>query len=233
MEIPGTGGKSRFSRSAWGLEIWELINSAFCLLYEPELQVRFNVYIYDQTGYCRTSRLSRNEVLKILIIFTNLMLMFLQNQKLTVFAARFFKYGCRSSHLKVLGDSIQEIFSETLGIGKWNNVEQLAWKWFWSRVNSSLTLACDARERNFAEIVSTGWSSIRARNSDQAFGDAFYAEMQKHASELLFLFVRPKTLQYSTFVALMETVVTYVEDPEEFYYQESQVKKFCSLQVKY
>lgn len=37
---PGGGGrKTKFSRLAWGLEIWELLQCSVELLYEPELQV--------------------------------------------------------------------------------------------------------------------------------------------------------------------------------------------------
>ncbi len=42
LDIPGlakTGGKTRFSRTAWGLEIWEMLVMSISLLYEPELQV--------------------------------------------------------------------------------------------------------------------------------------------------------------------------------------------------
>ena len=36
----GGGKKTKFSRLAWGLEIWDLICIAVELMYEPELQVR-------------------------------------------------------------------------------------------------------------------------------------------------------------------------------------------------
>ena len=35
-----TGKKTKFSRLAWGLEMYELLSVAIDLLYEPELQVR-------------------------------------------------------------------------------------------------------------------------------------------------------------------------------------------------
>ena len=52
LDIPGyskAGSKTRFSRTAWGLEIWELLNMSMSLLYEPELQVQnqINVNLYD------------------------------------------------------------------------------------------------------------------------------------------------------------------------------------------
>jgi hypothetical protein len=37
--IGGGGKKTKFSRLAWGLEIWDLICIAVDLMYEPELQV--------------------------------------------------------------------------------------------------------------------------------------------------------------------------------------------------
>ena len=37
--IGGGGKKTKFSRLAWGLELWDLICIAVELMYEPELQV--------------------------------------------------------------------------------------------------------------------------------------------------------------------------------------------------
>ena len=44
MELAGAGGggaglRKKFSRLAWGLEIWDLICVSAVLMYEPELQV--------------------------------------------------------------------------------------------------------------------------------------------------------------------------------------------------
>jgi hypothetical protein len=33
--------KTKFSRLAWGLEIWDLLRCCIELMYEPELQVKF------------------------------------------------------------------------------------------------------------------------------------------------------------------------------------------------
>ena len=146
----------------------------------------------------------------------------MQSQKLTVFASRFFDYGFRSSHLKMMGEALQGVLGEAMvlhGLAPWGQIETSAWNWFWGRVEAAMFITTDAREKEFAELVCTGWASIQAAYTDEAFGDAFYAEMQRCAPDLLCLFVRPKALQYSTFVQLMETIVQFVHDPEEFYNQ--------------
>jgi len=48
LDIPGhskAGSKTRFSRTTWGLEIWELLNMSMSLLYEPELQVLYQINV--------------------------------------------------------------------------------------------------------------------------------------------------------------------------------------------
>ena len=145
-----------------------------------------------------------------------------QNQKLTVFAYRFFNYGCRASHLKILGDSIQGVFGESLalhGVSSWGRNESDAWKWLWDRVDSSLRLAFNAREREFADIVGAGWTTVRAENTDDVFGDVFFSEMQRRAPDLVCLFIRPKSLQHSTFISLVETMIQFLAEPEIFYNQ--------------
>jgi hypothetical protein len=48
----GPGGKKKFSRLAWGLEIWDLICISVVLMYEPELQVgRRVIYVYIHMIY--------------------------------------------------------------------------------------------------------------------------------------------------------------------------------------
>ena len=40
FDIPGMKGtgRTRFSKTAWGLELWDLLVAAISLIYEPELQ---------------------------------------------------------------------------------------------------------------------------------------------------------------------------------------------------
>jgi hypothetical protein len=40
MVGPSSAKKTKFSRLAWGLEIWDLMRCSIELMYEPELQVR-------------------------------------------------------------------------------------------------------------------------------------------------------------------------------------------------
>lgn len=145
-----------------------------------------------------------------------------QNQKLTVFASRFFDYGCRASHLKLIGEALQGVLGEVMmlsGQAAWGLEETAAWAWFWGRCESSMRVTMEAHERDYADTVTQSWSDILKEHSNEAFGTVFYSEMQSTAPELLGLFVRPKALQYSTFIRLIETLVCFAQDPEEFYHQ--------------
>lgn len=55
-------------------------------------------------------------------------------------------------------------------------------------------------QQGVSERVNADWKAIRAANTDAEFGDVFYAEIKAAAPDFLQLFVRPKALQYSTFV---------------------------------
>jgi hypothetical protein len=148
----------------------------------------------------------------------------MQNQKLTVFASRFFDYGCRTSHLKLIGEALQGVLGEVLilsGQAAWGPQETAAWAWFWGRCESSMSVTIGAHEKDYADTVSQSWSDILETNTNESFGNMFYAEMQNTAPELLSLFVRPKSMQYSTFIQLMETLVCFAQDPEVFYLQVS------------
>jgi hypothetical protein len=80
-----------------------------------------------------------------------------------------------------------------------------------------MRVTMDAHENDYADTVLDSWAMIQERYIDEAFGNIFYAEMQRTAPDLLTLFVRPKALQYLTFVKLMETLVQFAQDPEVFY----------------
>jgi hypothetical protein len=104
------------------------------------------------------------------------------------------------------------------GLAPWGAPEAAAWGWFWGRLESGMRVAMDAHENDYADTVRDSWAMIQERHTNEAFGNVFYAEMQRTAPDLLTLFVRPKALQYSTFVQLMETLVQFAQDPEEFYH---------------
>jgi hypothetical protein len=96
-----------------------------------------------------------------------------------------------------------------------------------------MRVTMDAHEHDYADTVRDSWVTIQERHTDEAFGNIFYAEMQRTAPDLLTLFVRPKALQYSTFVQLMETLVQFAQDPEEFYHMvgASAIGIFCCTPI--
>ena len=85
----------------------------------------------------------------------------------------------------------------------WGHAENAAWTWFWGRVEAAMRVSMEACEKDFARVICSSWAAIQAAHSNEAFGDAFYAEMQCSAPIQLCLFVRPKALQHSTFVQIM------------------------------
>ena len=124
----------------------------------------------------------------------------------------------------MIGDAYKGVIGEVLilhGHAAWGKQEAAAWEWFWGRLENALSRTMDAHECNFADLVSSSWAEMQASHSSEVFGNEFYAEMQRTAPELVALFVRPKTLQHSTFIRLMETLVEFVQDPETFYHQAS------------
>ena len=146
-----------------------------------------------------------------------------------MFASRFFDYGCRTAHLRLIGDALQGVLGEALALNgqtAWGAQESAAWAWFWGRVENAMRVTVDAHERDYADTVHASWCEIHRGRTNEEFGNTFYAEMQREAPELLVLFVRPKSLQYSTFFRLMETLVQFAQDPEDFY-QQAQPDPVC------
>ena len=81
-----------------------------------------------------------------------------------------------------------------------------------------------------SERIHADWKAIRAEYTDAAFGDIFYAEIKAAAPDFLQLFVRPKALQYSTFVDQMDTLVGFADEAEAFY---EQMKPMAIRHMKY
>jgi hypothetical protein len=70
-----------------------------------------------------------------------------------------------------------------------------------------------------AEMVRNNWKGIRASHTDEEFGNIFYAQINEVSPHVLSLFVRPKRLQYNTFVEFMQMLVDFASGPEAFYDQ--------------
>eukprot|EP00291_Cryptomonas_curvata_P022400 CAMPEP_0172170956 /NCGR_PEP_ID=MMETSP1050-20130122/11618_1 /TAXON_ID=233186 /ORGANISM="Cryptomonas curvata, Strain CCAP979/52" /LENGTH=924 /DNA_ID=CAMNT_0012842321 /DNA_START=324 /DNA_END=3094 /DNA_ORIENTATION=+ len=157
----------------------------------------------------------------------------LQKQRLTVIAARFFGYGCKSSHLKTIGMGLQGVLGEMLVVHcktPWGPAESAAWDWFWGDVEAAMSLTIEAYERGVSEKVHADWEAIRVKHKDAEFGDIFYAEIKSIAPDFLQLFVRPKALQYSTFIDQMDMLVGFAAGPEAFY---EQIKPLAIRHMKY
>ena len=156
-----------------------------------------------------------------------------QKQRLTVFAARFFGYGCKVSHLKTLGMALQGVIGEILIVHTktpWSSAESSAWDWFWGYIEASIRWTIEAYEQGAIGRVRSDWKAIRTAHTDEEFGDIFYSELKDLAPEFLSLFVRPRKLQYSTFVDVVETLVGFAVSPEDFY---EQVKPLAIRHIKY
>jgi hypothetical protein len=70
-----------------------------------------------------------------------------------------------------------------------------------------------------ADTVSANWKSILTSHTEEEFGDIFYAQINEVVPDFLALFVRPKRLQYNTFVDIMQMLVDFASGPEAFYDQ--------------
>jgi len=157
----------------------------------------------------------------------------LQKQRLTVVGNRFFSHGCRTSHLKTIGQAMQGVFGEILIVHTktpWSPAETSAWDWFWGHVEAALRWPLEACEHNLATRVEADWRHIRETLSDEEFGEIFYAQMQDQAPDMLRLFVRPRKLQYSTFVSIVDLLVRFAGNPEIFY---DQIKPLAILHMKH
>ena len=112
----------------------------------------------------------------------------------------------------------------------WSAAESAAWDWFWGDIEKSMRLTVDAYEAGVSEIVRRDWKAIQASHTDEEFGTIFFSEIKAVAPDFLRLFVRPKRLQYSTFIDQMDMFVGFSSAPEEFY---DQIKSLAIRHIKY
>jgi len=157
----------------------------------------------------------------------------LQKQRLTVIAARFFSYGCKASHLKTIGMGLQGVLGELLIVHTktpWSSAESTAWDWFWGHIETSMRWTIEAYEAGVAETVRKDWKAIQSSHTDEEFGTIFFSEIKAVAPDFLRLFVRPKKLQYSTFIDQMDMFVGFSTGPEAFY---DQIKSLAIRHIKY
>ena len=112
----------------------------------------------------------------------------------------------------------------------WSAAESAAWDWFWGHVEASMRCTIEAYEAGVADTVHRDWKAIQAAHTDEEFGTIFFSEIKAVAPDFLRLFVRPKRMQYSTFIDQMEMFIGFSSAPEEFY---DQIKSLAIRHIKY
>mmetsp|Transcript_32343 Transcript_32343/g.82414 ORF Transcript_32343/g.82414 Transcript_32343/m.82414 type:complete len:1373 (-) Transcript_32343:196-4314(-) len=138
------------------------------------------------------------------------------NERLTVTTHHFFSLGIRSVHLDTIGMAIHTTL-ERIMAGSWTQAHSEAWKWFWSMIANSMVQVLDVLESGDVEVIRTSWEDAKASKPAEELGEIFFKELARIAPHVTHLFKRPKRIQALQFINVVEMLLCFNEDPEQFF----------------
>ena len=139
-----------------------------------------------------------------------------QNERLIVMTTRLFHWGIRSKHLPTIGEAIGEACKRVLK-ADWSKTMHEGWNWWWSVTSKQMTKTLYVCEQDHAKIITETWALCKERTSTLQLGELFFKELARMAPHIMHLFRRPKVIQAAQFVAVVDALVAFVEDPELFF----------------
>jgi len=138
------------------------------------------------------------------------------NERLVVMTKTFFELGVRQQHLETIGGaicfSIERALSEM-----WQPSMKEAWQWFWKMVSDAMGAALDVLESGDVELIRAGWEEAKESRPAEELGDIFFKELARIAPHVTHLFKRPKRIQALQFINVVEMLLCFNEDPEQFF----------------
>jgi hemoglobin-like flavoprotein len=151
------------------------------------------------------------------------------NERLTVTTHHFFSLGIRSDHLDTIGTAIHSTLEKIMG-ASWSTAQSDAWKWFWSMVATSMVQVLDVLESGDVEVIRQSWEDAKLSKPAEELGEIFFKELARIAPHVTHLFKRPKRIQALQFTNVIEMLVSFNEDPGQFF---ADLKPLTIRHIKY
>uniref|UniRef100_A0A6U4YXK8 Globin domain-containing protein n=1 Tax=Hemiselmis andersenii TaxID=464988 RepID=A0A6U4YXK8_HEMAN len=139
-----------------------------------------------------------------------------QNERLIVMTTKLFEWGIRSKHLDTIGEAIGEACRRTLK-ADWSKHMESGWTWWWSVASKQMAKTLFVCEHDHCRIIKESWNKCKERRSSFQLGESFFVELARMAPHIMHLFKRPKVIQAEQFVAVVDALVSFVENPEVFF----------------
>jgi hemoglobin-like flavoprotein len=139
-----------------------------------------------------------------------------QNEVLIVMTTRLFHWGIRSSHLDTIGTSLSRTMHKMTG-QDWSEEQNAAWAWWWSMTSKAMQKTLHVCEQQHSQIIRSTWELCKTLSSPHDLGQLWFKELARIAPHVLHLFKRPKKIQAAQFMAVVDMLVTFVENPALFF----------------
>ena len=139
-----------------------------------------------------------------------------QNEVLIVMTTRLFHWGIRSSHLNTIGASLSHTMQKMTG-QEWSEEQNAAWAWWWSMTSKAMQKTLHVCEQQHSQTIRSTWELCKTLSSPQDLGQLWFKELARIAPHVLHLFKRPKKIQAAQFMAVVDMLVTFVENPALFF----------------
>uniref|UniRef100_A0A7S1DKS7 Globin domain-containing protein n=2 Tax=Hemiselmis andersenii TaxID=464988 RepID=A0A7S1DKS7_HEMAN len=151
------------------------------------------------------------------------------NERLTVTTHHFFSLGIRSAHLDTIGMAIHTTLERVME-RSWEQKHSDAWKWFWAMVATQMRGALDVLESGDVEVIRQSWEDAKSSKPAEELGEIFFKELARIAPHVTHLFKRPKRIQALQFTNVIEMLVSFNEDPQQFFLE---LKPLTIRHIKY
>eukprot|EP00282_Hemiselmis_andersenii_P023993 CAMPEP_0172001742 /NCGR_PEP_ID=MMETSP1041-20130122/3034_1 /TAXON_ID=464988 /ORGANISM="Hemiselmis andersenii, Strain CCMP439" /LENGTH=1380 /DNA_ID=CAMNT_0012655407 /DNA_START=13 /DNA_END=4155 /DNA_ORIENTATION=+ len=138
------------------------------------------------------------------------------NERLVCMTKCFFELGVRQLHLETIGNAICFSIERALA-DQWQPVMKDAWQWFWKMISDAMAAALDVLESGDVELIRAGWEEAKESRPSEELGDIFFKELARIAPHVTHLFKRPKRIQALQFINVVEMLLCFNEDPEQFF----------------
>mmetsp|Transcript_52382 Transcript_52382/g.122906 ORF Transcript_52382/g.122906 Transcript_52382/m.122906 type:complete len:731 (-) Transcript_52382:98-2290(-) len=152
------------------------------------------------------------------------------NEDLICRATDFFHWGMRAWQLPALGEGLQKTMQYFIGKEVWVEEDEKAFLWFWDHIAKTLSATLRAFEDEHAEVLQRTWALVKQRETQDQLGDRFFRNLSKLGPHVVHLFTRPKKIQAAQFVQVVELLVTFSQNPSEFF---ANFKELVIRHIKY
>jgi len=129
---------------------------------------------------------------------------------------RLYAIGIRPSNIAQIGQGIGQTIQKIMG-RDYKEEHGEAWKWFWEMASKTMDQVLTCMLNEDAQIVRSHWEECKTVRYSDEIGELIFQEIGRLAPHVVHLFKKPKKIQSQQFVAAIDIIVSFNEDPAAFY----------------